>query len=652
MLADEAHRRQDGVLLADLLSTSQGRNTRADAVLPGSGSAPAALTPDDQTRVVEALLLVLEGLYTHLPLKRARYGVDPVQRLRLLREGCATMVETDFHSELWQIVTGLRDAHTRYQGAGGFAGRVAVLPFLVEAYGPEDDPRYVVSNTGRADLIGDPEFVTGVELLSWSGISFDRAVDRWADNETGGRPDTRRARALETLTLRSLEYGPPPDEHWVIVGYQPPGGVPREVRIPWRVVSPGTAHTAVGASSSERGGVGMAPPATHASLAVNPAAEAVRRAKLLIFAPRAWAAASAEPPARVRRTRKSDALADKVLNTTMPDVLQARIRSTPSGAVGHLRIWSFDVRDDEAFVQEIVHLVDQLPDLGLIIDLRGNPGGLIWAAERTLQLFTPHHITPTRFSWLATDVTRALAARPGDPFGVGRWAPSLQAALSTGELYSQPLPITDPEACNDLGQHYGGPVLCVVDANTYSSGDLFAAGFADNRIGDIISVGRATGAGGANVWRDTLVREALLGTPNALPDLPDGVHFTVSVRRATRTGDAEGVPLEDLGVAGTTTYAMSREDLVDDNRDLIAWCAQRLTTQPRSRLRVQRTTRRLTLTTTGLDRVDLYQDHHPWQTLTVGDGEHQITTSNRRAQIEVVGWSGPDLVQRRRLGNR
>lgn len=651
MFPDEARRLQDGVLLADLLSPAKGPTTRADAVLPGAASAHVALTPDDQTRVVEALLLVLEGLYTHLPLKRARYGVDPVQRLRLLHERCATMPETEFHSELWQIVTGLRDAHTRYQGAGTLAGQVAVLPFLVEAYGPEDDPRYVVSNTGRADLIGDPEFVTGVELLSWSGISFDRAVDRWADNETGGRPDSRRARALETLTLRSLEYGPPPDEHWVIVGYQPPGGVPREVRIPWRVVSPGTAHTAVGLSSTAGGDAGMAPPATQASLAVNPAAEAVRRAKALMFAPGAWAAASAEPPARARRTRKANASADKVLDTTMPDVLQARIRPTPHGAVGHLRIWSFNVQDDEAFVQEIVHLLDQLPDLGLIIDLRGNPGGLIWAAERILQLFTPHRITPTRFSWVATDVTRALAARAGDPFGIGRWAPSLQAALSTGELYSQPLPITDPEACNDLGQHYGGPVLCVVDANTYSSGDLFAAGFADNRIGDIISVGRATGAGGANVWRHALVHQALLGTAHALPDLPDGVRFTLSVRRATRARDSEGVPIEDLGVAGTTTYAMSREDLVDDNRDLIAWCAQRLATQPRSGLRAHRTARKLTLTTTGLDRVDLYQDQHPWRTLTVSDGEHQITTSNRSAEIEVIGWRGSDLVQRRRLRN-
>jgi hypothetical protein len=648
VLLDEAHRQQEGILLADLLAATEGPAAWADAAAPGAGSGPAPLTADGQVQVVEALLLVLEGLYTHLPLKKARYGVDPVQRLRLLRDRCATMPETDFHTELWQIVTGLRDAHTRYQGAGTFAGRVAVLPFLVEAYGGENDPRYVVSNTGRPELIGDPEFVAGVELLSWSGIPFDRAVARWADNETGGRPDARRARAVETLTLRSLEYGPLPDEQWVIVGYQPPGGQPREVRIPWRVVSPGTASTAVGLGSPGAG-ADLHAPAAQASLAFNPAAEAVRRAKLLMFAPQAWTATSAEPPARARRTPRAASSGDTVLSSTLPDVLQARVRSTPSGDVGHLRIWSFGVRDDEAFVQEIIRLVDQLPDLGLIIDLRGNPGGLIWAAERALQLFTPHRITPTRFSWLATDVTRALAARPDDPFGISRWAPSLQAALSTGELYSQPLPITEPEACNDLGQRYSGPVLCVVDANTYSAGDLFAAGFADNRIGDIISVGRATGAGGANVWRDALVQEALGGTRHALPALPGGVHFTVSVRRATRTGDADGVPIEDLGVAGTTTYPMTRADLVEDNHDLITWCAQRLAAQPHSGLRVRRTARKLTLTTTGLDRVDLYRDQHPWQTITVRDGDHEITTSNRRGEVEVVGWNGPDILQRRRL---
>jgi C-terminal processing protease CtpA/Prc len=60
--------------------------------------------------------------------------------------------------------------------------------------------------------------------------------------------------------------------------------------------------------------------------------------------------------------------------------------------------------------------------------------------------------------------------------------------------------------CNDHGQVYGGTVIAVVDATTSSAGDLFAAGFADNEVGTIVSVGRARGAGGANVWRSDVLR--------------------------------------------------------------------------------------------------------------------------------------------------
>ena len=58
---------------------------------------------------------------------------------------------------------------------------------------------------------------------------------------------------------------------------------------------------------------------------------------------------------------------------------------------------------------------------GLIIDLRGNPGGLIWAAERLLQLFTPRSVTPTRFSMVATDLTRAMTDAPQNRRSLSPW---------------------------------------------------------------------------------------------------------------------------------------------------------------------------------------------------------------------------------------
>src|SRR5918998_677322 len=381
----------------------------------GSGPAGQGLDPGERLQVLDVLIAALEGTYAHLVAKRAAYASDPVQALTLLRRRAAELTEGEFHRAVTGIVTGLRDAHTRYSGRTPLGATVAVLPFLVEQHGPDADPHYLVSKVDE-EFVPDRGFRPGVELVSWNGVPFSRAVEIHADRETGGRPDSRRDRA------RRPELAP-------------------------------------------------------------------------------------------RRTT------DGWLDTPLQDVLAAR---QLNDQVGYLRIWSFDVADDEAFVREMARLLGLLPPTGVIVDLRANPGGLIWAAERALQLFTDATIAPTRFSLLATPATRQMADNPFNRLELEAWSPSLQEATSTGELYAQPLPLTDPSWGNDIGRTYPGRAVAVVDANTYSSGDLFAAGWVDHRIGPLVTVGQATGAGGANVWTSYQLRDALAGTDGALPPLPRG----------------------------------------------------------------------------------------------------------------------------------
>jgi hypothetical protein len=332
----------------------------------------------------------------------------------------------------------------------------------------------------------------------------------------------------------------------------------------------------------------------------------------------------------------------------MQDVLSARSIEIDGEELAYLRIWTFDVDDDDAFLAEVIGLLDMLPARGLILDLRGNPGGLIWAAERLLQLFTPSSIVPTRFSLLATPMTRAMAQSPFNRLELEQWAPSLEAALSTGEVYSQPLPITDPAWCNDIGQRYGGPVVCIVDANTYSSGDLFAAGFVDNHIGPVISVGEATGAGGANVWTSNDMLEALADTPFALEALPDGVQYSIAIRRATRSGESQGVPLEDVGVRGLP-YAMTLDDLLKDNCDLLAFCANQFKGAERTSMKVTRRGASLRVTTEGLDLLEVYVDGSPAEaTRSISDDTHAVDIA-RTGELEIVGRRQGVVRQRRRI---
>ena len=506
-------------------------------------------------QVLDTLIAALEGSYAHLVAKRAAYASNPVQALTLLRRRASDLSDAEFHRAVSSIMTGLRDAHTRYVGPSGLRDQVAVLPFLAEQFGPDASPRYLVSkiNEEVLDTKTAGGFGPGVELESWNGMPFARAVENHADSETGGRPDSRRARALESLTLRALDYGPPPDEDWVIIGYRTKRGRKAEIRLHWRLLEPGKAATAM-----EPGSLGAQ------KQAADPAAEAVRRAKKLMFKPKLWAGDDKVSPPPAGRP----APVGQWLETPMQDVLAAK---SLSGSVGYLRIWSFDLDDDEAFVNELIRLLALLPQTGLIVDLRSNPGGLIWAAERALQLFTDATILPTRFSLIATPMTRQMADSPFNRLELEGWSQSLQDSVSTGELYAQPLPLTDPAWCNDKGRRYPGPAVAIVDANTYSSGDLFAAGWVDHSIGKLVSVGEATGAGGANVWTFNQLRDALGGTDHALSAMPGGTGFTLAFRRAIRSAAGDGIPIEDLGIPGIP-YEMSRDDLMADNKDLLAFC--------------------------------------------------------------------------------
>ncbi len=620
---------------------------KAAGVLSGPFLSPGTLTRAERVRLIDGIETVIDGVYTHLPLKRARYGTDPVQRLRILRSQVDQLTDDAFHLELADLVTRLRDAHTRYAGPVALANKVAALPFLVEMIGATSAPTYVVTKVGHGLAA---TFKPGVVLEYWNGVPIDRAVLRYSESEVGGRPDSQRAWATQGLTLRSLQYSPPPDEHWVIVGYRSTTnsgtatGPAREIKIPWQVVDP----TEI-AGLLSGGPTGRVPVRLRRTRAIDPAAAAIRQAKMLLFAPGALTGKQAAAPKRAAATTRRPPTAD-VIATTLTNTLKAMSISAPGGTYGYLRIYGFDTLP-EPFITELLRLIPLLPDRGLILDLRGNPGGYIWAAELALQLFTPKPIQPTRFSVLATPFTRDMAALPALRDDLLPWKSSLDAAVRNGELYSQPIPITDVEMCNSIGQQYGGPVVLVSDSTTYSAGDLFSAGFVDNGIGPFVCVGEATGAGGANVWDYAELRSALAGSPIQLPALPDGIGLSLSYRRATRSGPSEGLPIEDIGIAGST-YALTRDDLLAGNRDLIAHCITLLGQQPPTRMAatLDSASRTVTVATAGLSRVDALFDGHPGTSTTVtGAAMTTVTYPAGTNLVDLTGWSGQQVHQRRRI---
>lgn len=90
-----------------------------------------------------------------------------------------------------------------------------------------------------------------------------------------------------------------------------------------------------------------------------------------------------------------------VLPTELP-IFRAMPVDTESGCFAYVRIFSFNHNNPDGFVTEFVRLIEQLPQQGLIIDVRGNAGGSVPAAEQLLQVLTPRIVEPQRAQFANT----------------------------------------------------------------------------------------------------------------------------------------------------------------------------------------------------------------------------------------------------------
>jgi C-terminal processing protease CtpA/Prc len=371
----------------------------------------------------------------------------------------------------------------------------------------------------------------------------------------------------------------------------------------------------------------------------------VRLARKVLFAPEVVAAEG-------RMSRRKAPARGQGIASLMPSVLEARPVTADVGEIGYVRIWTFSVPNADAFVAEFLRLVEQLPQDGLIIDVRGNGGGLIPAGEQLLQVLTPRVIEPTLFQLRNTPLNLRLAERTGF---LAPWRESMRQALVTGAAFSAGFPITDPAAANALGQRYHGPVVLITDALCYSTTDIFAAGFRDHGIGPILGVDGNLGAGGANVWDHQLLRQLTTGADSPYRPLPGNAGMRVSMRRTIRVGASAGTVLEDLGVVPDRIHHMTRDDLSEGNPDLIAAAADLLAELPKRRLTIRlgpasEAGQEVVADCLGMDRLDVLVDGRPLGSLDVADGENGfVMPMTANAMADFRGYAKAALVAARRV---
>ncbi len=632
------------------------------------------LSRADRQRIVEQALVLIEQVYVHMPLKRAMHAVDPVQRLRLLQYHLEQQDETDmppeleFHNELTRIFTSVRDLHTNYLLPSPYREKVAFLPFVIEKYYQRNEleqyePRYLITK-----VVGTPpdeSFKKGVEVLYWNGIPIDRAVQQNAERQAGGNPAARHARGLDAMTIRPLVRVLPPLEEWVTLQYRDENGLIHETVFNWLVFSPEPDPGGV----DPDGGTILA-----AALGYDLQTDAIHQVRKVFFGPDAI---QAQRDIFDGKIDTAAVRAEQDLPTSMPTVFRAHKVPTSTGSYDYVRIFTFQVQDGDEFVREFVRLIGMLeeqgPQQGLIIDVRGNGGGLIYAAERLLQVLTPLPVEPERVQFVNTPLTLAIcqAHEPSemwDDFTLQPWSGSIRQAVITGATYSRAVPITAPESIRAFSQVYYGPKVLITDALCYSATDMFAAGFKDHGIGLVIGTDRNTGAGGANVWTHGLL-SLMLSEPepphNPLPGspfkpLPSGTGMRVAVRRTLRAGRRSGTPLEDLGVEPDIDYWMTIDDLLQGNVNLIETAGDVLAGMPGYVLKVTTSIDQAELTveftTQNLERVDVFYNDRMLDSLNVVEDpqtnvfdlaeDHQPPFTG---ELRVEGYLGGKLVAVRRI---
>jgi hypothetical protein len=305
-------------------------------------------------------------------------------------------------------------------------------------------------------------------------------------------------------------------------------------------------------------------------------------------------------------------------------------------------------------------LVSSLPQEGLILDARGNGGGVIMNGEMILQVLTPRRIEPEALQFINTPLNLALCRRHGASspiLDLSPWVESIEQSLQTGAVYSSGFPISPPDECNAIGQRYFGPVVLITDALCYSTTDIFSAGFQDHEIGPVLGADGNTGAGGANVWTHSLLRQLFPGGDSPYKPLPNQADMRVAIRRSLRVGRRTGTPVEDLGVLPDHRHFMTREDLLNDNVDLIDQAGELLAAMPVRSLQVQVEDggpgqADVTAAAQGISRLDIYVNGRPSLSLDVQGGQATFRVPKpgaAAATLEIQGFESAQLVARYRV---
>jgi C-terminal processing protease CtpA/Prc len=502
---------------------------------------------EERQRVLHAVEMTLGKIFVHRDLKIKEFGesADPMPKLAEIARDIDKLSDEEFHGRLQKTFTDLHDLHTLYIMPSPYGCSEAYVPL---AFGE------VVDNNKRAIVLRGvarglpPEIKSrihiGDRLLEVNGEPVEAALFNLMKISSGANEEAMRYRAIELISMRSLAMHPFPKENTLRFKLQGPNGTYIQ-EFSWNVVTDNMCVAlAEGRLKNEESE--FLPEVLTLGIDKYQHNYTKRFGKRSLLKTRRLFAEEENP---------------------MSDILEAGIIPSPGGDLAYINLksfmWNMEMLSEETIISYVKSLLEEpfKDTKGLVIDVRGNGGGIVTLAERLVQLMSPQGVRPTSSRMLANSLNKSIFYAANDISN--RWSDAVEKAMADKKTYSDPIPFTTLADANRLGQAWFKPVVVLTDAGCYSACDIFAASMQDNGAATIIGNNNTTGAGGANVMQYSTFQKIFIAAerPSPFKDLPYGQDMTVAWRQAIRSGKSNGQILENIGVISDKIIRISSDEV-------------------------------------------------------------------------------------------
>lgn len=473
------------------------------------------------------------------------------------------------------------DFHTSWDVPKPFADSIALVGFLIRDFfepggiveSGKPRRRYVVSEVASEVDFGDNTFGVGSEILLWDGQDIDDVARSLGKESYGSNEAAQMIRAINLLAFRLLLLDPLPMKLSVEIQFRDSAGVVDTINVPWiyirakddlismRMARQYTPFRWFGKQNRGPGSSRMRNPFGLRQSGENGIPSLIG-------------------PVRVPEGNRTTL----TVAEEFQDLFSAEVLQTNVGPIGRFIVPSFASEVTTQLITEISRILRQMPSNGLIMDLRNNAGGSSDYAKALSELVTGKQTDDQPTSVRVSNFTRmAIFSKdediPPEAKGIFElfaipYQASITTATKVGEAFTGPGPSVFNTTVRDMQERmYFGPVVTVVDGNTYSAGDIYTTIQLDKNASLVVGTSDNTGAGGAS----TLPFSSLVKLfPKLLKPLPGGANFTCAWNRWYRTAGSAGAIIENFGFELDLRYNPTLNDAVNGDCDLFEFLAKKL----------------------------------------------------------------------------